>query len=420
MKKILIILTSILLVLAMTVSAFASSLSDKKQELNEVNKDIKDAKQELNQVKDQQQNVRNQLTQLDQNLKAKQEELAAVENQLANTQAELEATRVELADTEEQLLHTQAQLESLKAELGEAIEKAQEQEQLNADRLRAMYMNSNASYLELLLESKSLNDLINRADMITQMIEYDAQVFDELCKYRDEVEEKKSACEEQERQIQEYKNDIENKKASLEHKEKEILDTKAKITQQKAEIESIQKEKENLLSQLSEDEAKIRRELDELEKQSKELEKKIKELTAQNSKSKYEGGIMAWPVPGYHYISSPFGWRIHPITKDRRFHTGIDIAGSGINKKPAIAAADGTVIMAQWYGGYGNAVIIDHGGGISTLYAHGSSIQVSVGQKVKKGDTVLLVGSTGNSTGPHLHFEVRKNGSPVSPMSYVK
>jgi murein DD-endopeptidase MepM/ murein hydrolase activator NlpD len=404
----------------MSVTAFATGVNDKKQELNDVNKDIKDTKQDLNQVKDEKNQVRNQLTQIDQDLNAKLNELSAVENQLSKTQADLNHTKNELASTEENLGKTQADLEKLRADLEEAEQNAKKQESMNADRLRAMYMNSNASYLELLLESKSLNDLLNRADMITQMITYDRQVFDELVEYRDDVNKKKIACEEQEKQIQQYKADIENKKASLEQKEKEIQDEKAKIAQQHQEIQAAQNEKENLMSQLSKEESAIRKELDELERQSKELEKKIKQLTSQSSGTKYGGGIMTWPAPGYYTITSPFGWRIHPITHDKRYHTGIDISGAGINKTKAIAAADGTVIMAQRYGGYGNAVIIDHGGGITTLYGHGSSLKVSVGQKVKKGDTVLLIGSTGNSTGPHLHFEVRKNGTPVNPMSYLK
>ncbi len=116
-------------------------------------------------------------------------------------------------------------------------------------------------------------------------------------------------------------------------------------------------------------------------------------------------------------ITSPFGYRVHPILGTRRLHTGIDMsAGSGT---PIRAAASGRVILAAYYGGYGNAVIIDHGGGISTLYAHQSRIAVSKGSQVGAGDTVGYVGSTGFSTGPHLHFEVRQNGTPVNPVSYL-
>ena len=126
---------------------------------------------------------------------------------------------------------------------------------------------------------------------------------------------------------------------------------------------------------------------------------------------------MAWPVPGYTKITSEFKMRVHPITGVYKLHTGVDIgAPTGTN---FIAAADGVVTKAGFNSAYGNMVIIDHGGGISTLYAHGSEIMVEVGQNVKQRDTVLKVGSTGYATGPHAHFEVRVNGSPVQPLDYI-
>ena len=221
-KKLLIPFLAAILALTMAASAFASGLTEKKQELNDVHKNITGTKEELGQVKDQQNDVRNQLSKIEQDLAAKQNELSAAENQLSRTQSELNATEQDLNTAREQLAQTQEQLDKLKAELDDAIQKAQEQEQLNSDRLRAMYMNSNASYLELLLESKSLNDLINRVDMVTKMIAFDQGVFDDLTRYRDEVEEKKTACEEQEAKIQQTKNEIEEKKASLEQKEKDM------------------------------------------------------------------------------------------------------------------------------------------------------------------------------------------------------
>lgn len=132
--------------------------------------------------------------------------------------------------------------------------------------------------------------------------------------------------------------------------------------------------------------------------------------------SPYVGGEFTWPCPASRYISSSFGNRLHPTLNVWKFHTGIDIGCSA--GKNIVAAASGKVIMSQWYGGYGNCVMIDHGGGIVTLYGHASKLLVSKGQVVKQGQVIALVGSTGRSTGPHLHFEVRKNGQYIDPMSY--
>ena len=230
----------------------------------------------------------------------------------------------------------------------------------------------------------------------------------------------------------------------MEQKEQEIQTSKNQIARQKQEIQNAQNEKETLIDQLSEEEARILEELDQMEKDSKALEKKIRELTKaaeekrkaeeakkatsrggssddDNSSNKNSSSGMIWPVPGFTHISSYYGMRFHPIHKRNKMHTGIDISGGGrnIRNQPAVAAADGVVILAQYYGGYGNTVIIDHGDGIATLYAHGNSISVSVGQTVKQGDTVLKIGTTGTSTGNHLHFEVRKNGSHTNPLNYV-
>ena len=148
---------------------------------------------------------------------------------------------------------------------------------------------------------------------------------------------------------------------------------------------------------------------------------KLKRIASNSSTSKYTGGIMTWPLPNYYTITSPYGNRLHPILKKYKLHTGIDIAGSGCNGKNIVAAAAGKVITAGWLSGYGYTVMIDHGGGVVTLYAHSQKLLVKVGQQVKAGEKIALVGSTGNSTGPHLHFEVRLNGKYVNPIGeYLK
>lgn len=419
MKKISAFLLIFVLLFSIAGQAIGASLDDAKNELKDVNKEIKEANEKLDKVEKDQKSASEQLILLERNLDAKEKELARIESNLAENLTILKKTEDELIAAENDLQKAYEELETVKQELEHAMEAAKEQEELMAERLRVMYMDKNTSYLELLFESKSLNDFFIKLDMINQMIAYDNQVLVDMNRTRENIEQKKLECEHKTKNIELKKTQIEEKKAFLEQKKQEINNERTLVARQKASIESSQLEKERLLKELEKEKDRINRELEELERLSKELEKKIKELT-EKSKEQYSGGIMAWPVPGYSHISSDYGYRIHPITKNYSMHTGIDIAGAGINGKSAVAAADGTVILAKYYGGYGNTVIIEHGSGITTLYAHGSAIKVYVGQKVKKGDPVLAIGSTGNSTGPHLHFEVRINGAHTNPWPYLR
>ena len=171
------------------------------------------------------------------------------------------------------------------------------------------------------------------------------------------------------------------------------------------------------LERLSDEEKALQNKIDEINAQYDEINKQILILALQGIDTKYIGGELEWPVPGYTRITSKYEMRVHPITGQYKLHTGVDIAapiGSDF-----IAVNDGIVIKAEMNAAYGNMVIIDHGGGISTLYAHGSEILVQVGQTVKRKDAVLKVGSTGYSTGPHAHFEVRINGITTDPLPYI-
>lgn len=152
--------------------------------------------------------------------------------------------------------------------------------------------------------------------------------------------------------------------------------------------------------------------IDELQADADALTAKLQQTASSSTSSKYTGGEMAWPTPSSHIVTSPFGYRIHPIYGYPKMHTGIDIGAS--YGSTVVAASSGTVISAGWGGGYGNCVMIDHGGGIVTLYAHNSSLAVYTGQHVKRGQTISYVGSTGASTGAHLHFEVRKTGTMLT------
>ena len=210
--------------------------------------------------------------------------------------------------------------------------------------------------------------------------------------------------------------DIEFKKRQKEIEKNDVI---RKANAAKRDIEQMQTSRakkddeiRNIQSRLK----KLEREENELIKKSNELANQIKGL--QSNFGRYSSGKMIWPLPSSRKITSPFGTRIHPISKKKKTHHGIDIAGN--TGSPIVAAKEGRVIMSGWQTGYGNVVVVDHGGGITSLYAHCSALIARVGQNVKQGEVIAKVGSTGYSTGPHLHFEVRKNGNVVNPLNYTR
>ena len=173
----------------------------------------------------------------------------------------------------------------------------------------------------------------------------------------------------------------------------------------------------NYMTQLSSEELTLHNNIEQYNTEIENIEREILTLSLANVGSEYIGGTMAWPVPGYTRITSSYGMREHPITGVYKLHSGVDIGAP--RGTSFIAANDGIVTKAEYNTAYGNMVIVDHGGGISTLYAHGDEISVEVGQTVKRGDEVLKVGTTGYSTGYHAHFEVRINGQTVEPLDYI-
>lgn len=378
--------------LVLSISVVLADIDDKKEELEKVETQIKNKEEELDSVEAEIKKTKNQI--------------AIIEVELKNKEEELNKTTFELEQTQQQLKKTRNELE-------EAIEQEQRHEELMAKRVRAMYMNSDFSYLETILESKSINDMLDTINAVKKIIEADTGLYLELKEYREEINKKKKKLELEEQQIVKLKEDLENQKV-------QIMKRKA--------------DRDALLDKLEEQRLLCEEEIDELEKTSKELEGVIQKLLEEQKKKEdqqrqqqqYNGGSLVWPVPGYYRITSPFGNRVHPVTGKVKFHSGIDIGSRYVNgvresiyRRNFVAAEAGTVIMARYYGGYGNCVIIDHGGGLTTLCGHGDQILVSVGQRVNRGQPVLLVGTTGVSTGPHAHFEVRINGVAVNPMNYL-
>ncbi len=306
-----------------------------------------------------------------------------------------------------------ANYKTLKAELDDILERISVNEarlkEVQADyekklgilgkRVRDIYINGQISYLDVVFGAKDFQDLMTRMDLLKRIIRQDYDLVQAVLAERREIEDTKSKLEE-DKQAQEPK-------VRAAEKAKDTMVEK-------------QRKRQALLDKMKSDKATIDREYDELMAASKKVEELIqaRKSRVSGSYAAYTGGGgggMIWPIPGP--ITSEFGWRVHPITGTQKFHSGIDIGGD--YGEPVVAAASGVVTDACWISGYGYTVIIDHGGGVSTLYGHNQGFAVGPGQTVSQGQTIAYCGSTGNSTGPHCHFEVRVNGSVVSPYGYL-
>ena len=272
-------------------------------------------------------------------------------------------------------------------------------------RLRVMYKTGNASILGLVLGAEDFTQFLSHAQVASRVAKHDQELIEEM---RVELAELKAVKEE-----------IEADQAELEASKNQQADKQTTLARQLLQTQDQIQDIEQLEKDYKANQAK-------LDQQMKEVQAEVDAIYAKiESTGVYEGGIMLWPVAGYRTVTSDYGWRFGGTD----FHTGIDIArtnsaGQGIYGKPILAAASGKVAFTQTTyvpgRGYGIYVIIDHGGGISTLYGHTSGLKVKVGDKVSRGDTIAYVGSTGWSTGPHLHFEVRVNGKYTNPWPYLK
>ena len=373
-KRVISLFVAMLFIFSTVFQVYGQTISDLKKQQSEIQSQIDQTKKELESMQNQTDTVENQIKELDLKISNAQSELDNVEKELEIINANIAQAEKDLAEAEKNI--------------------AEKTDTFN-QRLRVMYKNGNVGYLEVLLSSGDIKDFLSRQTMIESIAEQDKELIQYMKEQRDIVEQKKV--------------ELEAQRASVEI-------TKSKLESRKRDLETVSRQKEDLMGRLVKDIDAYEKEYDKLNEYAKQIESKIVEL--QQNTNPYSGGVMLWPVEGYSRISSSFGYRIHPIFNVQKLHTGIDIpAPTGT---VARAASDGIVIYADWLGSYGKAVMIDHGGGIVTLYAHNSSILVSEGETVARGQSISKIGSTGNSTGPHLHFEVRKNGAYVDPIPWLK
>ncbi len=356
----------------------AKSVNDLKKELSESQKKVEDTKKEIKNKQAQQNAQKAKKNEIDIEISGLQDDIDAVQAVINEKNTEIEAKNAEIEVLDESIKKTDKQLKK---------------------RMKIMYENGNTSYLELIFQAKGLSDLFTRISIIETIVKHDNAIIDEF--------------EAQVAQIEEAKQVIETEKA-------EQVEARQLLESKQNEIKVKQAEQERIIKELSQDINELKKQEAEMEQAERQIQAQINAALGSSSQKnvKYTGnGKFLFPLASYTRISSPYGYRPHPITGTNKLHSGIDYAaplGTAI-----YAAEDGVVLTSGWVNGYGYTVTVNHGSGYVTLYAHCSKLLVSAGQSVTKGQTIARVGSTGNSTGNHLHFEVKVNGKAVNPAGYL-
>lgn len=321
----------------------------------------------------------------------------ALKKQYDNEIVSLEAL---ILTTEELIKQYDLSIEQANAEIAELELQLEEQELAFEDMIRMSFMYGNDNYLQMIFDSGSFSDLLSRLDMVSYLLSYNQNVIDGMIKT--------------EEQLRTSTDNLQTSKDNL----TKYIESKETL---KNDLDKKSAEAQSLINSFLADEESAAKALKEIEASKKQLEEDIAALAKQYNKTgeTYKGGVFIWPVDQKQSTSSGWEWRTNPISKKREFHNGLDIPAPRGTK--IFAASGGTVVKAAWYGGYGNCVIVNHGGGVMTLYGHCNSLNVKEGQSVKQGDTIAFVGSTGYSTGNHLHFTVYENGNTaVNPWNYLK
>ena len=341
--------------------------------------------------------VQSQMNEAQHRKELAEEQIGSVSELLRQIQSELDVTLNELHAIEVQQSQVNAQIQQTEVELTAAQKRLDERERILNKRLRDVYMHGKLNYLEVILGAKNFTDFANRLEFLKRIVSADLNLITEIRAERELILQKKQQLEVQRQQLAKLQAEAEAKKTVVENKKQDQLIVLARLQDEKALAEASYAE---------------------LQATSQDIEARIRARQQQGASTGqvvHGSGVFIWPTSGP--ITSPFGYRIHPIFGTQIYHSGIDI---GVDTGTPIMAADsGVVVEADWLGGYGYAVVIDHGNGLSTLYGHNSELAVSPGQSVQQGQVIAYAGSTGYSTGPHCHFEVRVDGSPVDPMGYL-
>ena len=390
--------------LSSPVSAYADNTSGETKNTNSAAEE--EYKNQLADLQDKQKDIAARQKALNDKIKNAKSEKAQLQAKANSLDEQISITRDQMELCQNRINVTQDYISAKHAEIDKKETDINESMQLFRDRVRAIYMtgrySDKANSLIMLLSSESVSDFLTRAMYLKRLNEHDRALMDVL---------------------EEELASLNDEKAKLDETKKELEAEKAELTETRDSLQNSLIEARSSIQDINAMQSELEENYEELSGYLKEIQNEIADIykNLTTSKEDYVGGEMMWPAPGYSKITCEYGWRFNGTD----FHTGIDISGSGIHGAKVVAANTGTVIFTKqcpyngYSYGYGTYAIVDHGGGITTLYAHMSSLAVNVGDVVVMGQQIGNVGNTGWSTGAHLHFEVRKDGKSVNPLPYV-
>ena len=390
--------------LSSPISAYADNTSGETKNTNSAAEE--EYKNQLADLQDKQKDIAARQKALNDKIKNAKSEKAQLQAKANSLDEQISITRDQMELCQNRINVTQDYISAKHAEIDKKETDINESMQLFRDRVRAIYMtggySDKANSLIMLLSSESISDFLTRAMYLKRLNEHDRALMDVL---------------------EEELASLNDEKAKLDETKKELEAEKAELTETRDSLQNSLIEARSSIQDINAMQSELEENYEELSGYLKEIQNEIADIykNLTTSKEDYVGGEMMWPAPGYSKITCEYGWRFNGTD----FHTGIDISGSGIHGAKVVAANTGTVIFTKqcpyngYSYGYGTYAIVDHGGGITTLYAHMSSLAVNVGDVVVMGQQIGNVGNTGWSTGAHLHFEVRKDGKSVNPLPYV-
>lgn len=373
---------------------------------------LENSKQDLQNAQDERRSMQGTLS----DIKKQQVKLEEAKNDLSEYVVELDGQLIfiqgTLAELDIKIAEKEQEIVQIEQQLKEARENEVDQYEAMEQRIRFMYERGNSAYISLILEAENFSEMLNKAEYIEEISNYDREMLKEYQETKEAIAFLKEQLEKEEEMLQSAQEEAAKKEGEM----SDLIDQKEK------QIENYETDINNKEKAIKEYEAEIAAQnatIAALEAQIAQTERELADVSGNDVGETpfYGGGAFCWPAPSYTRISDDYGNRIHPTLGVQQFHNGVDMAAP--NGSPILAAESGTVVAATYNATMGNYIMINHGNGLYTIYMHASALYVSAGQKVTRGQKIAAVGSTGRSTGPHLHFSVRQNGSYVNPWNFL-